>query len=206
MKIVDTTGLTCPEPLILTKRALKEVTAGEKITVITDNSTSLANLKRFLTDNGSVFSVTSDKGVYTLIVERGEGMLSSTTAAEYCEVSVKSDKGETNSYSIIFSSEKMGEGNDDLGLILIRSFITTLIESDSLPESILFYNAGVKLATDDSFVIEELKKIESMGVKLLLCGTCVNFFNLKQSINIGIISNMYEMSDAMISSAKIIKP
>lgn len=206
MKTVDTQGYKCPEPLIMTRKALKDLETGEILLVITDNETSLNNLKRFLADNNTEFTVESSAGVHRLKVTRGSDDFSRSKPAEYCEVSVNPGVKEEKSYIVIFSSERMGEGNEDLGLMLTKSFITTLLESDSLPTEILFYNSGVKLAVDDSFVIEELKKLENSGVKLLLCGTCINFYNLKSEINIGTVSNMYEMSEVMMRSKKIIKP
>lgn len=206
MKVVDTTGLKCPEPLIMTKRALKEVAEGETMMVITDNETSLGNLRRFLSDNNTSFTVESNGNVHTLAVTRGKSDLSHTEPAEYCEVTLNPVPASPGNYIVVFSSEKMGEGDEDLGMILTKSFITTLLESDTLPVEILFYNSGVKLAVRNSIVADGLAKLEKRGVKLLLCGTCVNFYNLKKEIEIGLISNMYEMSEAMTRGHKIIKP
>jgi len=206
MKKVDTKGLKCPEPLIMTKKVLKDVSPGESFIVITDNETSLANLKRFLADNRTEFSVKSEGKVHTLTVKKSLDEVSLTEPAEYCEVDIADNPARNSAYIVVFSSEKMGEGNDDLGLILTKSFITTLLESELKPAYMLFYNSGVKLATEGSIVEEGLAKLEKSGVKLLLCGTCVNFFNLKKEIRIGIISNMYEMSEVMFGSYKIIKP
>lgn len=206
MKTVNTTGLKCPEPLIMTKRALKEIVAGERLRVITDNDTSLVNLKRFLSDNKAKFNVSTSKGIHTITIESLSGELSSKPAAEYCELTVAHSVRADKAYIVLFSSEGMGAGNDDLGMLLTKSFMTSIIEADTIPEKILFYNSGVKLAVSDSFVLDELKRLESMGVKLMLCGTCVNFFNIKKDIKIGIISNMLEMSEAMINAPKVIKP
>ncbi|MEZ5001206.1 MAG: sulfurtransferase-like selenium metabolism protein YedF [Bacteroidales bacterium] len=206
MKIVDTKGLNCPEPLIMTKKALKEVAEGESLVVITDNETSLGNLKRFLTDNHTPFTLESEGKVHTLTVTRGSNDFSASQPENYCEVTIKSNPAAGKDYIVVFSSERMGEGNDDLGMMLTRSFITTLIESDRLPDSIVFYNSGVRLAMESSFVIEGLKTLQEKGVKLLLCGTCVNFYDIKKDIRIGIISNMYEIAGAMMNAGRIIKP
>jgi len=206
MKKVDTTGLKCPEPLIMTRKALKEVASGESFIVITDNETSLSNLKRFLADNRTEFTVTSKGRVHTLTVKRSNAGTEYTEPAEYCEVNTGEAASSGRSYIVIFSSERMGEGDDDLGLMLTKSFVTTLLESDNKPSHILFYNSGVKLAMDGSLVVEGLLELEKSGVRLLLCGTCVNFYNIRKEIRLGVISNMYEMSEVMLGSDKIIKP
>lgn len=206
MKTVDTKGLKCPEPLIMAKRALKEVAVGETFIVITDNDTSLNNLKRFLTDNKTEFTVASKANVHTLSVSKRSNFGTIPEPAEYCEVGTAEMKSRNTEYIVVFSSEKMGEGNDDLGLILIKSFVSSLLESESKPTAMLFYNSGVNLAVKGSIVEEGLAELWKNGVRLLLCGTCVNFYDIKSEIKIGVVSNMMEMSEVMLSSQKIIKP
>ena len=205
MKIVDTKGHKCPVPLIMAKKALKEINDGENLKVITDNEISLSNLKRFLSDTGAEFTVQAEGDIHTITVTGGGEDIEATVPEEYCEV-ITSVPAAGKDYSIIFSTQQMGEGNEDLGLILTKSFLITLLELEGIPRSVLFYNSGVKLAADDSFVIDQLRELEKKGVKLLLCGTCVSFYNIGKEITIGTISNMYEMVEEMITASKIIKP
>lgn len=205
MKIVDTTGHKCPVPLIMAKKALKEISDGENLKVITDSDTSLVNLKRFLSDNGAEFSVQKVGEKHIITVTGGGEDIDTAEPKEYCEV-IPGTPVAGKGYTIVFSSQQMGNGHEDLGLVLIRSFLVSLLEMDPLPRSILFYNSGVKLATGDSFVIGQLRELERKGVKLLLCGTCINFYNISRNIIIGRVSNMYEMTQEMISASKIIKP
>jgi selenium metabolism protein YedF len=100
----------------------------------------------------------------------------------------------------------MGEGDEKLGHILIGTFIKALKDTDKLPEKIMFYNSGVKLVTKTSPVIDSLRDLEKMGVELLLCGTCVNFYSLEAEIAAGSISNMFVMTEIMASTGKVIKP
>lgn len=205
MKIVDTKGHKCPVPLIMVKKALKEISAGENLIVITDNETSLSNLKRFLSDTGAEFTVKAENDIHAITVTGGDEDIDATVPEEYCEV-IPGTSVAGEDYLIVFSSQKMGDGPDDLGLVLIRSFLVSILETGHLPRSVLFYNSGVKLATGDSFVIEQLRELEKRGVKLLLCSSCINFYNIGRKITIGRVSNMYDMTQEMISSSKIIKP
>jgi selenium metabolism protein YedF len=205
MKIVDTTGHSCPVPLIMAKKALKEIGEGESLKVITDNKTSLSNLERFFSDNAIEYTVTTEGDIHTIMVKRGGEDIESAEPADYCDVTINTPEAAWD-YSVVFSSQQMGEGHEDLGVMLTKSFLITLLASDKMPRSILFYNSGVKLASHDSFVIDQLRELESKGVKLMLCGTCINFYNIAGDIVVGSVSNMYDMAGEMISVRKIIKP
>jgi selenium metabolism protein YedF len=106
----------------------------------------------------------------------------------------------------VISSDTMGRGDDELGKVLMKSFIHTLLQADELPAKMLFYNSGVKLASADSEVLEDLKNLTDSGVEILLCGTCVNFFNLSGKTGAGKITNMFEILSVMSSAARLIKP
>jgi selenium metabolism protein YedF len=100
----------------------------------------------------------------------------------------------------------MGEGDDELGHLLMSNFIKALKDLEKLPQKMVFYNNGVKLATDDSPVIEHLKDLEKMGVELLLCATCVNHYSLGAKVVAGTLSNMYVIAEVMASAGNIVKP
>ena len=107
---------------------------------------------------------------------------------------------------IAISGDHMGKGNDELGAILIKSFIRSLVETGKKPDTMLFYNTGVWLITKKSDVIEDLKKLESLGVEMLICGTCVNHFRIADEIDAGTISNMHEILDRMAGAGRLIMP
>ncbi|MBN2616853.1 MAG: sulfurtransferase-like selenium metabolism protein YedF [Spirochaetales bacterium] len=107
---------------------------------------------------------------------------------------------------ISINSNKMGHGSDDLGSILMQSFVNTLGKLDPLPSSIIFYNSGVLLCSKDSLVIDSLKKYEEMDISILLCGTCVEFYNIKDNLGAGKISNMYSIQETLNKAPRIITP
>jgi len=204
MKIVDTRGELCPAPLIATKRALKEIGNNESLIVLTDNLTSYNNLSRFLKDNNMVFTVDDKDGVWSLTVTKAGTLNESVKAEDYCAPDVPHfTKGD---FIVVISSDKMGEGDDDLGHLLIGNFIKALKDLDKLPSKMIFYNKGVTLVTKDSPLITHLTDLEKMGVEILLCATCVNHFKIAENTGAGIHSNMFVIAEAMVSAGKIIKP
>lgn len=204
MRIVDTKGELCPAPLIATKRALKETAEGESFLVLTDNKTSFNNLSRFLKDNNNDFLVSEAGGVWTLSITKTSGDAAEAKVEDYCTVPVP--HFEKGNFIVAVTSDKMGEGDDQLGELLMANFIKALKDLDRLPQKIVFYNKGVTLAKNSSPVIADLMDLEKMGVELLLCATCVNYYSLEGSLGTGILSNMYVIASAMASAGNILRP
>lgn len=204
MRIVDTKGQLCPVPLIAAKKALKETVAGESFIVLTDNITSFNNLSRFLKDNKAFFQVSESEGVWTLTVTKTIGGLVQNKAEDYCTTDIAHfEKGD---FIVAISSDKMGEGDDQLGHLLMGNFIKALKDLNRLPQKIVFYNKGVTMVSNDSPAIEHLKDLEKMGVEILLCATCVDYYKLGERLGTGILSNMYTIAEVMASAGKVIKP
>jgi selenium metabolism protein YedF len=204
MRIIDTKGQQCPAPLIATRKALKESHTGESFIVLTDNKTSFENVSRFLRDNKTEFKVEEREGVWTLTVTKSTATEPEVKAEDYCTNDVPHFK--QGDFVIVFVSDKMGEGDEELGRTLMINFIKAIKDLDVLPKNLVFYNNGVKLGTADSPVCGHLKEIESMGVGLLFCGTCVNFYLLQEKVKIGTLSNMFEIAQVMASAGNVIKP
>lgn len=204
MRVVDTKGQLCPAPLIAAKKALKETPAGESFKVLTDNQTSLSNLSRFLKDNNTKFEVSEKDGIWTLTITKlaGEKILSDTE--DYCAPAVA--HFEKADFIVVITSDKMGEGDEQLGNLLLVNFIKALKDIEKLPRKIVFYNKGVTIVTNDSPVIQHLRDLEKMGVELLLCATCVNHYKLEEKFGAGILSNMYTIAEVMATAGNIIRP
>ena len=204
MRIVDTKGELCPAPLIATKRALKETTVGESFIVLTDSQTSFNNVCRFLRDNKTVFQRSESEGAWAITVTKTGGETPEVKAEDYCTSSIAHfQKGD---FIIVISSDRMGEGDDELGHLLMSNFIKAIKDLDKLPGKIIFYNKGVTLVTKTSPVIDHLRDIEKMGVELLLCATCVNHYAITDITGAGIHSNMYTIAQEMASAGKIVRP
>lgn len=204
MRIIDCSGMLCPRPIIETKSAINSGKPGEIIKVIIDNDTSLGNLKKYLADNGIETIYLKEEGRHTLtfsIISLAKPYLEPEA---YCEVSPsKTIKG---NFIVVLNSNGMGHGSDELGVLLMKGFLSTVIELDALPQEIICYNSGVKLAKKGTPTANNLLKLSEMGVKITLCGTCVDFFGIKNDLEVGEISNMYYIASRLASGMNIIKP
>jgi len=199
--IVDARGELCPKPLIMTKKVLTAVAPGEHLTILIDNETSMQNVTRFLKDNHASVTQTLENGLYTLFATKGESpTLTAPEAEEYC--TVPSGK----SHAICIKNQYMGDGDPELGKILLKAFINTISSTSSLPQAIIFYNSGVYLTTETSPVIDTLKGLEKKGITILVCGTCVDFYDIKDQVKVGIISNMYDISEALVKASSVVYP
>jgi selenium metabolism protein YedF len=204
-KTIDARGELCPKPLIMTKKALKNFEGD--LSILLDNQTAFENVKRFLTDNGKVFSSAENGDNYTIGVTADGSTAEMTAAEDYCLVpAAVSAPGKKAGHVICFKSDLMGEGDDALGRILIQGFCNTIKEAEPHPSTIVFYNSGVKLVMNGSPVLPAVKELEQEGIKILVCGTCADYYEIKEQIGAGIISNMYDITTALTSAGHVITP
>lgn len=98
----------------------------------------------------------------------------------------------------------MGRGEEELGRILIRAFLHTLTEVSDRPDKMIFFNAGVKLTVGGSEVLEDLHALKNKGVEILICGTCLDYFGLKDKIAVGQVSNMYTIAETMLAASRLV--
>ncbi len=184
---VDAIGLTCPMPIIKTKKALKGVESG-KVEVSVDNDTSKENLEKMASEMGLSFETTREGDIWKVTIDKKEAVEKKT--AEKSTV-------------IVIASDKMGEGDEELGKTLLKGFIYTLTEMETLPKMILFYNGGAKVTAEGSVSIEDLKELESRGVEILTCGACLNFYELQ--VGVGSVTNMYSIIEKQMTAERIIR-
>jgi selenium metabolism protein YedF len=204
MRIVDAKGQKCPVPIIETKKALRETKAGETFAVLTDNRTAFLNISKFLDDNKINFLVSEENNTWTFKITNETGSVVTTKAEDYCETTTPQIP--VGDFSVVISSELMGQGDDALGQKLMKSFFIALSCLDIMPSYIMFYNSGVKLTINTSEVIEVLHEIEKKGVEILICGTCVEHFKIGNKIEIGYISDMFTITQKLSETGNIVKP
>ncbi|MDW8002356.1 MAG: sulfurtransferase-like selenium metabolism protein YedF [Deltaproteobacteria bacterium] len=191
---VDARGLGCPEPLILTKNAIEK---HDEVEVLLDSPSALENIKRMALDKKLEIKVSEENGTYRVLIVKPK-----TEDAKPETVRENQDKNTV----LVITSQAMGRGDEELGKVLMRAFLHTVSEIEKKPEKIVLYNEGVILAKKDSSCLEELKTLERQGVEIILCGTCVNYFKIKEDIRVGRISNMYEIVEALFSAKRILYP
>jgi len=206
-KKIDAKGLPCPQPVVLAKNALDEIEEGI-VDIIIDNESASENVARLARNSGYGVRIREEDGDLIVRIEKKKARknkpLSPQRKNNVSAQSHKSTKKEKESITVFVKSDTMGKGNDKLGKILMRAFFLTLLEAKPRPDKLIFVNTGVKLTVDGSKVVDSLKKIQKKGIDLLVCGTCLDFFNVKDKIKVGRISNMLEIVDSLVNADKII--
>ncbi|MGV8982482.1 sulfurtransferase-like selenium metabolism protein YedF [Clostridium sp.] len=190
--IIDCKGLQCPIPVVNTKKYFDSIKNGES-TVIVDNLVAKNNIVKLAEGSG-----------YKSVVEEKEELYYIKITKENYEV-VSATVKENKKFTLVVSTDKLGEGDDKLGSILMKSYVFALSEADLIPNDILFINSGVKLTTDESPVLESLKKLVERGANILVCGVCLDFYNIKDKLSVGEISNMYTIVQLMNNADNTIK-
>lgn len=194
MKLVDARGKLCPQPVIMTK---KEVDLGEKeIKVIVDNETARENVLKFGSKLQYHTKVEEKNNEFYIYLSKDE--LTSCEIAT--EEAVLDSLNKQAKKGFVIGSDKLGKGADDLGKVLMKSFLYTLSETKPYPSFLVFLNSGVKLTTRGSESLADLKKMEEAGVKIVSCGTCLDFFEIKDKLEVGSISNMYDIVETIADS------
>jgi selenium metabolism protein YedF len=199
--IVDAKKRPCPEPIILTKKAIDE--GANEITVIVDNPAARENVERFAKSRG--FSVEAEgDGIFTLTLNR---IVKTEVSESACAFDPTTREVAPEGPFICYvNSEFMGEGSEELGAILMRAFIKTLGALEKKPEKIVFANSGVKITTRGSKLLDDLGKLEDLGTEILSCGTCLDYYKLTSDLMIGKITNMLEMVTLMSSASRVLRP
>ncbi|HIE29816.1 TPA: sulfurtransferase-like selenium metabolism protein YedF [Candidatus Poribacteria bacterium] len=194
-KIVDARGLTCPQPVILTGKALKET---DTVTVIVDDETPRDNVSRIATRKGYNVKVDEKDGEFYIHIQKagvepvGEAIASPAPSPE-------------SNLVVLISSDTIGRGSEELGGILMRAFMHTFTEVEPMPQSMIFINSGVKLVIEDSIVLEDLQALAGGGIQILVCGTCLDYFKLKDKVAVGEISNAYTILETLLQAGKVVR-
>ena len=199
---VDARGLPCPQPVILTRRALQECDA---LVTIVDNEAAQQNVTRMAERAGcSVRAERTGEGICLHIARSADAR---AQAADQQAVPLPVGLAQAAGPLVLaVGSEFMGRGEDaELGAILIRAFFHTLGEVSPQPDTIIFFNSGVKLVVEGSPVLADLLALRDSGIEILACGTCLGQYGLKDEVAVGEISNMYALAEAMLGASKTVQ-
>lgn len=203
-KTIDCRGMECPLPVVTAKKTIEGFTEDGSLLVQVDNETAVKNLTKFA--NSKNFSSTNEKlGEKEYQVKIQVKADPNAEAAE--EVTELPSPAEASGkFTVVLSSNRMGNGDDDLGKALMKAFIFALTSQDQIPENLICYNSGAFLTCEGSDSLEDLKLLEEQGTKIITCGTCLNHYGLTEKLAVGSVSNMYEIVETQIKGGKIIKP
>lgn len=201
--VVDARGLACPLPVVNTKNEIAKMKKGETVEVLVDNEIAVQNLKKFAkVRNHEVQDEKIADNDYKVLIRVG----SEPDTADVEEEITCDDCTDLSNNLVVLSSDKMGEGAEELGLSLMKAFVFALTKQDRYPKTIICYNGGARLTCEGADTLEDLKYLESQGVEILTCGTCLNFYGLTEKLAVGGVTNMYDIVEKMSAAGKIIKP
>jgi selenium metabolism protein YedF len=189
---VDARGLACPQPVILTRNAMRQESA---ITTLVSEREQVDNVLRLGQRAGWECRWEARADGFAVYLVRGDATSEPELAPDLLTCGVSSAGA-----VVALTSDRMGRGEDELGAILMRSFIYTLTQVEPLPKTLVLYNTGVRLAVAGSPVIDDLQRLAAAGVEILVCGTCLGYLGLKEQLELGTISNMYSIAEALLSS------
>ena len=196
METVNAFGLACPKPLMMAKAKIDE--GARELSVHVDNETAVKNVSRLAEKYG--LNVAVENAINTVSSAAGIAAAAApaSTAAPACTPA-------GCGYAVFIGKDHVGEGDPQLGYNLMKMAIYTLSESEDVPTSVLFMNSGVKLvAGDEQQIIDSVNKLIEKGTEVLVCGTCLDFYGLKEQLKVGEVSNMYDILGRMQEAAKTI--
>jgi selenium metabolism protein YedF len=200
-KVLDARGWACPKPVLETKKLLQSEDA---ITVIVDNRAARENVSRLASKSGCEVKIEEeDNGTY-LHIEKGAGASPQEAVAEEPEPE-SYIPCESGKLVLFIASDIVGRGSDELGVILMRALMPTFLEVEPKPQVIVLMNNGVKLAVSDSPVLEDLQALADKGVEILVCGTCLKYFELTDKVAVGQISNAYTIAETLLQAGKVVR-
>ena len=195
MKTVDCRGQACPAPVIATKKALESDPAG--VTVLVDSGAPQENVSRFARNRGYSVDAREDAGGWSLLI--------SATASEAVPATERTlTQSDLAGHTILNTSEMIGNGSEELGRLLMRTFIFTLLETSSLPERIILLNSGVLLATSGAETSDPLNKLVAQGVELFSCGVCLDYYGKKDQLAAGQVTNMFSVAENLLSDSRVV--
>lgn len=189
-RTVDARGLSCPQPVILTKRVMDE-NSGDEIITLVDNSTSLENVCKLAKSQGYRYTVEELGAEQHIYMSRDAVEVTAATAT-------------VRNTTVLIKSQYLGGGSEELGAVLMNSFLYTLTESAANISHLIFMNSGVYLSVVGSPAIEQLRELESKGIKILCCGTCLDYFALKEKLAVGEVTNMYDATEVLLNADKVL--
>jgi len=195
--LVDVRGTACPQPVIKAKQTMKNK---EKFSILMSQPDQADNVTRMAEHAGWTVEKT-EMADHLKLTLKPEGLTREPEILpEDLTCSFSASENIHSGSLLVIASEFMGRGDPSLGKLLMHAFINTLNELDVKPERILLFNSAVKLAVTDSPVIESLIKLAENNVEILVCGTCLEYYQIRDKLLVGNVSNMYDIAESMLTS------
>ncbi len=210
MKEFDVRDLACPGPVLKLRALLDD---GERqVRFHVADELCRSNVTRFAASRNAEIEVEPmDDGTFlmTIIAEptsagvgSGEDRLLARDVPE-ADATHAAPRGPR---VVQISAATMGTGDDELGGLLLRSFVKTQAQLERMADAIIFYNDGVKLCCDGSLLLDDLRSLEQAGVEIIACGTCLNYFELADQLAVGRVTDMLEIASRLAAAGSIVRP
>lgn len=202
---VNAVGDACPIPVVKTKDAIRTLgEQGGQVRTLVDNEIAVQNLSKMAAQKK--WDCKSEKlsdGNFAVTITVGQGGTDVSDIPETCSPEAAPGKKRT---VVVFDAGVVGDGVETLGRVLMKSFTFALTKQETPPSAIICYNGGAYLTCEGSEVIEDLKTLERAGTEVYTCGTCLDFYGLKEKLLIGSISNMYAIAEMMLTADLVLHP
>ncbi|HOX42742.1 MAG TPA: sulfurtransferase-like selenium metabolism protein YedF [Myxococcota bacterium] len=199
-KTVDARGLSCPQPVVLTLKALD---LADEVTTLVDNQAAVENVTRLAHSKGCSVEVSEkEDGIY-LTLKRGGAP--AEPAAIGHGVAGSTAEAPAGPLVVFVPSDCFGRGPSELGERLMGAFFHSLLEVRPKPQTIIFMNSGVKLVAQGSRALDDLEALAAQGIDVLACGTCLGYFELTEKLAVGRVSNMYDIATALLEAGKVVE-
>lgn len=202
---VNAIGDACPIPVVKTKNAIRELGGSGVVEVSVDNEIAVQNLLKMAKQKeyeASFEKKSNTEYIVTINVNGGEV----SDAKPVAKTNAKSDEIKLKETIVVIDSDKMGDGDEEFSKTLLKGFIYALSSQDIPPAKILFYNTGVRITTEGSASIEDLKVLEKAGAKIYSCGACLNNYGLSEKLLVGEVTNMYDIVSYLMEADLVIRP
>lgn len=191
MNDLDVRGMACPMPVVKVKQALES--AQGDLRVLLDDGAPRENVRRFAEGRG-----------YQVLEEPFEGAFAFTISGAAAKQELPG-AGRSGATVMLIGTDRLGDGPEELGRLLMKNFIITLLDQSQLPDRMLFINTGVLLTAQGSEVIETLEALGNRGVEVLSCGVCLDFFHKKESLAAGGVTNMFTIAESLLQAGSVVR-
>ncbi len=193
MHEIDCRNIPCPGPVIRAKKAI-EGAGGERVRIILDAGAPRENVTRFATSRG-----------YRVEEEQLADGYALTIAAGAVQMPAVPRSPASGSAVVLVASDRLGNGPDDLGKLLMKNFLISLLEVAEPPEKMFFLNSGVLLTVNGAETLEALVKLADAGVEIMSCGVCLDFFSVRNELAVGSVTNMLAIAESMLQGNAVIR-
>lgn len=205
---IDARGLTCPKPVVLTLEALPKLGPEEFLEVLVNDEVAVGNLTRLAEEKNCELLV-ANKGRHTSMTFVPRGAVAPVAsvveaATEICEVPAPEPVPETGDAVIAVGSDSMGRGSEELGRILIKGLIYALAHQERVPKTMLFFNSGAHLTCAGSESLDDIRELEGRGTKILTCGTCLDYYGIRDRLGVGGVTNLYAIAEIIATEPDVV--